>query len=187
MPRLPFLALCVICLPASAEPTGFRLPEGVALIVEDRCQSCHEEGTEKGDLRLDNLEELPLNAWLESLNRMQEQVYLQQMPPPNKKQPSPEERKELLTWLSGELHRHKASSLEDKLRYPDYGNAVDHDLLFSGKIQAAASTPARRWLVSPQIFEQRVKDIFALEGRDRNNSFYGVTNPFNLPEKSGIR
>jgi hypothetical protein len=89
--------------------------------------------------------------------------------------------------LSGELHRHKASKLEDKLRYPDYGNAVDHDLLFSGKIKAAAATPARRWLVSPQIFHERVLDVFGLEERERNTPLYGVTNPFVLPEKSGVR
>ena len=172
---------------ALAQSAKLKLPEKVEVILEDRCQSCHEDGTEKGDLRLDNLEELNLDGWLETLNRMQEQVYFQQMPPRNKKQPSAEERKELLTWLSGELHRHKASKLEDKLRYPDYGNAVDHDLLFSGKVQAAASTPARRWLVSPQIFEQRVKDVFGFEDKERNIQFYGVTNPFNLPEKSGVR
>ena len=139
---------------ASAESAKPILPEEVEVILEDRCQSCHEDGTEKGDLRLDNLQELSLDGWLETLNRMQEQVYFKQMPPPDKKsQPTAEERKELLTWLSGELHRHKASKLEDKLRYPDYGNDVDHEQLFSGKIQAAAFTPARRWLVSPQIFD----------------------------------
>ena len=172
---------------ALAQSAKLKLPEKVEVILEDRCQSCHEDGTEKGDLRLDNLEELKLDGWLETLNRMQEQVYFQQMPPRNKKQPSAEEREELVAWLSGELHRHKASKLEDKLRYPDYGNAVDHDLLFSGKVQAAASTPARRWLVSPQIFEQRVKDVFGFEDKERNIQFYGVTNPFNLPEKSGVR
>ncbi|HSP43917.1 MAG TPA: DUF1588 domain-containing protein, partial [Luteolibacter sp.] len=74
-----------------------------------------------------------------------------------------------------------------KLRYPDYGNSVNHDMLFSGKIQAAAFTPGRRWLVSPQIFRERVLDVFGLEGRERNTPLYGVTNPFNLPEKSGVR
>jgi hypothetical protein len=173
---------------AMAESAKFVLPEKAGIILENRCQTCHEEGTEKGDLRLDNLAELPLDARLETFNRMREQVHFKQMPPPDKKsQPTDEERGELLSWLAGELHRHKASKLEDKLRYPDYGNAVDHEQLFSGKIQAAAYTPARRWLVSPQIFHERVLDVFELEGRDRNITFYGVTNPFVLPEKSGVR
>ncbi|HSP44030.1 MAG TPA: hypothetical protein VLO11_14245, partial [Luteolibacter sp.] len=145
---------------AHAEPANFQVADEIAVILEDRCQSCHEDGTEKGDLRLDNLEELPLDARLETLNRMREQVYFQQMPPRNKRQPSADEREELLAWLAGELNHHKASKLEEKLRYPDYGNAVDHDMLFSGEIQAAAFPPARRWLVSPQIFRERVLDVF---------------------------
>ena len=177
----------LISVAAHAKQADFQLTDGIAVILEARCQSCHEDGTEKGDLRLDNLELLPLEARLDTLNRMQEQVYFEQMPPRDKRQPSADERETLLAWLAEELGRHKASRLEDKLRYPDYGNAVDHELLFSGKIHGAASTPARRWLVSPQIFEQRVKDVFGLEGRERNITLHGVTNPFTLPEKSGVR
>jgi hypothetical protein len=45
-------------------------------------------GTEKGDIRLDNLEELPLQARLNLMNRALEQVYLKQMPPKKKDQPT---------------------------------------------------------------------------------------------------
>ena len=163
------------------------LPENIAIILEDRCQDCHEDGTEKGDIRLDNLAELPLDARLDLMNRMQEQVYLGQMPPKKKTQPTEAERSDLVKWISGELHLHKASRLEEKMRYPSYGNYVDHVKLFSGTIKEAASTPARRWLVSPQIFDQRVFDIFALEGNERSRPLYGVTNPFLLPDASGVR
>ncbi len=103
------------------------------------------------------------------------------------------ERSLLAGWLSGELRRHNASKLDDKLRYPDYGNYVDHEALFSGEIKKQAYSPARRWLVSPQIFHERVIDIFKLTGRERDSyskrgqKFYGVTNPFILPEHSGVR
>lgn len=165
------------------------IPKGLQMILEDNCWSCHEDGTEKGDLRLDNLDELPAALKLKTLDRVQEQVFFKQMPPRDKRQqPTAEERAELLSWLSGELSKHKASSLEEKLRYPDYGNAVDHGKLFNGKIRAKASTPARRWLVSPQIFHQRVIDIFEPEDRHRQYyRFVGVTNPFILTEKSGVR
>ena len=87
---------------------------------------------------------------------MQEQVYLGEMPPKKKDQPSTEERDALLSWLSTSLAEHDASTLEDKLRYPAYGNYIDHERLFSGEIDSAPWSPARRWLVSPQIFEERV-------------------------------
>lgn len=122
------------------------------------------------------------------MNRMLEQVYLRQMPPPKKKsQPAEEERKQLAYWLWESLNAHKASKLEDKLRYPSYGNYVDHDKLIGGKIAEAAFTPARRWLVSPQIFEQRVSDVCGLEGKERAMNLSGVTNPFLLPDASGVR
>lgn len=157
------------------------------IILEDNCQDCHEDGTEKGEVRLDNLHELPLEARLDMFNRMQEQVYLEQMPPKKKSQPTAQERAELIAWIGGELHAHNASTLEEKLRYPAFGNAVNHAKLFNGNHMEAAFTPARRWLVSPQIFEQRVLDIFKIEGRERGRNLYGVTNPFLLPDASGVR
>ena len=135
-------------------------------------------------MRLDNLHGLSLEARLDMFNRIQEQVYLEQMPPKKKSQPTVQERAELVAWIGGELHAHNASKLEEKLRYPAYGNAVDHTKLFGGKSTEVAFTPARRWLVSPQIFAQRVRDIFALEGRERGRNMYGVTNPFLLPDAS---
>lgn len=168
--------------------TDWAIPKNAGSLLENYCQTCHEEGTEKGKVRLDNLEALSLDARLDLLNRMQEQVYLKQMPPPKKKtQPSDDERDALVAWLSGELHVHKASKLEDKLRYPSYGNYVDHEKLFSGRITEAAYTPARRWLVNPQIFEQRVLDVFGLEGKERQTPMFGVTNPFLLTDASGVR
>ena len=171
---------------SGAEP-AFKVDPAAAEVLESHCFSCHEEGTEKGDIRLDNLGELTLSARLDLMNRVQEQVYLKQMPPKKKTQPSDQEREQLVSWLWAELHTHNASKLEDRLRYPSYGNYVDHEKLFSGTIKDPASTPARRWLVSPQIFDARVRDVFGLDGRERNTKFGGVTNPFSLPDASGVR
>ncbi len=157
-------------------------------LLDQYCFSCHDEDTQKGDIRLDQLEKLSLDVRLDLMNKMQEQVYLKQMPPSKaKSQLSEEDRKELSAWLRNELHAQNASKLEDKLRYPSYGNYVDHEMLFSGKIVEAAFTPARRWLVSPQIFEQRVLDVFGLEGKERERGLDGVTNPFLLSDASGVR
>lgn len=170
-----------------ADDPVFRVDPRAGELLDQHCITCHEDGTEKGNVRFDNLEELALEARLDLMNRALEQVYLKQMPPRKKRQPSADERKELGNWLWEELRAHNASKLEEKLRYPSYGNYVDHESLFSGGIQEAAFTPGRRWLVSPQIFDQRVRDVFELEGRDRGMSFHGVTNPFILPDHSGVR
>ena len=108
-----------------------------------------------------------------------------------RQQPGEKDRKLLADWVRSELRQHKASKWDDRLPYPDAGNYVDHALLFSGSVKEKPYTPARRWLVSPQIFEDRVLDVFQLEGRERDqlrrSGFYGVTNPFILPDHAGVR
>lgn len=172
----------------TVEARPLEMPEKIEYLLEDHCWKCHDYGSQKGDIRLDNLAELTLEARLDLLNRALEQTHFKQMPPKDEKtQPTEDERKDLLAWISGELHSYDASKLEEKLRYPSYGNAVDHEKLFSGNIKEPAYTPARRWLVSPQIFDQRVADVFELQGGERERGLYGVSNPFLLPDGSGVR
>ena len=164
------------------------IPREVTVVLDTHCFSCHDGDSAKGDIRLDNLAGLPLADRLALLNKMHEQLYLGKMPPKKRKaQPGELERQRLIDWVSGELKQHGGSKLEDKLRYPDYGNYVDHEKLFSGEIKDTPYTPARRWLVSPQIFEERVRDVFELSGRQRQRALPGVTNPFMLPAQSGVR
>lgn len=163
------------------------IPPKVAEIMQYYCAECHDGADQEGDVRLDNMHRIPLNAQLSLLNRVQEQIYFKQMPPKKEAQPEPEEKEALLTWLGAELKKHNASELEGKLRDPDYGNFVPHEPLFSGKIKDKPYTPARRWLVRPDVFIERVKGIFASEGSDRNMRLFGVTNPLVLPERSGVR
>lgn len=191
------IAATFVCLAAAfvgtarlhAQAQGaFRIAPATAQLLESHCSTCHGEDSQKGDVRFDKLDTIPLAERLALLNRMQEQAYLGFMPPKNRKsQPTAAEKKALLDWIGAELRIHNASTLEDKLRLPSYGNYVDHDRLFSGEITDAPFTPARRWLVSPQIFSQRANDVFGPMERGRPAALYGVTNPFVLPESSGVR
>ena len=103
---------------------------------------CHGEDSQKGDVRLDNLGGMALEARLEFLNRIQEQLFLKQMPPRKNEQPSDEDRESIMVWVSEELGRHNAYRLEEKLRYPGYGNYIDHDRLFSGEVKEKSLSPA---------------------------------------------
>ena len=174
-------------LHAQAQST-FRIAPAAEQLLVNHCSSCHGEDSQKGEVRFDKLGAMPLAERLALLNRMQEQAFIGQMPPKSRKsQPTAAERKALLDWVGGELRVHNASTLEDKLRLPAYGNYVDHDRLFSGEITDAPFTPARRWLVSPQIFSQRANDVFGPMGFGRPATLHGVTIPFVLPEASGVR
>ena len=190
MLKLSLFLFAVTTVSLAAE--DFRLSSSIQSSLNKFCYDCHDGDIQKGDIRLDNLNTLQHERRLELLNKVQEQLYVKEMPPKKKKnQPSEKEREALFNWASTELEKYQASKLDDKLRYPDYGNYVDHEKLFSGKINSKAYTPARRWLVSPQIFHERVMDIFQLENRDRDaykaRNFYGVTNPFVLTDRSGVR
>lgn len=181
-----FIALLATTISLANSSTGADLvPPKVSAVLDQFCLSCHDEDSAKGDVRLDHL--AGFADRLAVLNKMHEQLYLGEMPPKKKRQPSQAERQLLIDWVSAELKKHGGSKLTDKLRYPDFGNYVDHEKLFSGEIKDAPFTPARRWLVSPQIFEDRVRDVFLLPERQRKRDLYGISNPFLLPDRSGVR
>ena len=190
--RFIMAMLCGSVWLAAAELGGVTVSKEAADVLESHCFDCHDADTQKGEVRLDDLASMALQPRLDLLNRVQEQLFLKDMPPTKrKKQPTEAERTTLAGWVTGELRKHGASKLEEKLRYPSYGNYVNHDQLFSGEIKEKPWSPARRWLVSPQIFHERVMDVFQLEGRERagfvTRKFFGVTNPFMLPDHSGVR
>lgn len=174
------------------EPRPLTVSDATRTALDRYCVACHSGDEAAADVRLDGWTG-SRTSQLELLNRVQEQLFFGLMPPADADQPSAADRDALASGLSQTLRAHNASRLDEKRRYPAYGNYVDHDQLFDPANQVPAFTPARRWLVSPQIFHERVIDVFRLEGRERDNhskygrTFYGVTNPFLLPDHSGVR
>ncbi|MEM6257961.1 MAG: DUF1588 domain-containing protein [Planctomycetota bacterium] len=176
---------------AEANPAIAGVPKHISDKLCTHCIECHGPDQQKGKVRFDQLESLAPETRLDLLTRANESVHFEEMPPSTRPQPTDKDRDALLAWFSTQLDASADKKLKEKMRYPHYGNVVDHELLFSGDVKDKAYTPARRWLVSPQIFKQRVLDVFELEGRERENytarEFYGVTNPFVLPSNSGVK
>lgn len=183
-----------------AKPGAFKITPDIVNLLEANCYDCHDEWEQKGEIRLDQLETLSLSFRLDLLNKMQEKIRFKEMPPrKEKEQPTDAERTALLKWLSGELKKHNASKLEDKLRMPEYGNYVEHDKLFSGDHEhLKAFTPNRRWLISEFIFDAKFNRILShqpfknIDGKRRNvigenNRRVNLTNPFLLPTNTGVR
>ena len=181
----------------------FRVSAPALPLLENYCVSCHDADAHKGDVRLDNLASLSLEARLDLLNRAQEQIFLGEMPPKNKKRPTEAERRQLLSWLSAELRIHKASKLEDKLSRPEFGNYVEHEKLFSGEYaKLPGFTTDRRWLISEFIFNakfQRMLGNVTTQPKKGKGGAGGAVlggvkiqnlsliNPFLLPSVSGVR
>lgn len=180
--------LPLIASAACAQDVTYSLvvPKDVQSFISNRCIDCHGEDGGEGDVRLDNLSSLENDARLELMNKVQEQLFLEQMPPEDEEQPTAVERARLTDWVSKELHKHNASRLEDKLRFYKYANYLNHDKLFSGESKEKPFTKARRWRVNELIYHERINEVFELEGRNRQNLFFGVVKPFNLPKGPGV-
>jgi Protein of unknown function (DUF1588)/Protein of unknown function (DUF1592)/Protein of unknown function (DUF1585)/Planctomycete cytochrome C len=171
---------------AKAPGYKFEIPPKVADLLDFNCYECHDSGTKKGGIQLDNLAELGQQARLDLLNNALEQVYSGEMPPKKADQPTEAERADLVDWMWEELKIFNASKLEDKLRYYKYANLISHEKLFNGGSKTASYTDSRRWRVNELIYHERINDVLELEGKARQPSFFGVVKPFNLPTDPGV-
>ncbi len=157
-------------------------------ILENYCFDCHDDATQKGNVRLDNLASLTLTDRLNVFNKIQEQVYLKHMPPKKKDQPTDEERDSVFKWVSVELDMHQASHLAEKLSKPHYANYVDHEKLFSGEIKDEAFSPARLWRRSPYQFDNSIRTVFGVHSNPKATvgEVDKLKQPFNKGGGEGI-
>ena len=166
------------------------------------CVDCHDDELSEGKIRLDDFSTLKDDLKFELLNKVEEQLYLELMPPKDKKkQPSKDERQ---AWLDAIKNWNetsgKSSLFRGKLGSPDYGNYLSHEKLFSGEYKDLPGfTYDRRWIISEFIFSERINTLLKenelakmrLDGK--NVLMRGIplpleiANPFLLPVKSGIR
>ena len=179
-PKILALLLAFSALNINAE---IKISPDIDAVLQNYCYDCHDDETRKGDVNLIEFPKLNHDAALALLNRMEEQVYLSQMPPKKKRQPTAAEREKLLGWISRSFESLKArSEFREKLHEPEFGNYVDHDKLFSGEIKEKPWSPSRRWLISPYIFQSKIVAILGANTRDVE-----IMNPMHLPDVSGVR
>lgn len=221
------LVACVAASSLSAEPEGLVsaaiiasegekdptvLRDQAMQIMETHCFSCHGEKKQKGDIRFDALDAIDPVDLQKLFAESKEAIQLGDMPPEEaKSQPSKQERELLIKWLDTQVSGDAAKALAEKLRRFEYGNAVDHEDLFSGKhAEMPGYTPDRRWLISEFIFNEKVNSLLdykptrtiygkqvAVRGdsgihwspkTEHGNKFRRtITNPFLLPKKVGVR
>ncbi len=138
---------------ASAQDAG----KQVTAFLSNYCVRCHGPDRQKGELRLDTLsrefEDLPTaEQWRAVFYR----VRFDEMPPrTTKKQPKGDARRALLEWIDRGLQAQgRGIHLAEKMRLPQYGNYVDHKMLFSGEVKELPYTEARLWRQRPGIYAQ---------------------------------
>ena len=198
---IPLLSLIFWAVP-SAQSQTHKINTNVQKLLNKFCIDCHDADNDKGGIQLDNLNDVPLKARMEVLDKVEAQLFSYNMPPKKKKQPTEDERIALLNWTGQQLSSQKASTLESKLKLYRYGNLVPHDKLFSGEIKETPYTRPRYWRVNEFIYNERVRALFGKDGlglkiKDHTNTagqgqeldgkiILGLPIVFNLPEESGV-
>ncbi len=176
---LLFVSLTLSCAPCTAaDPTSvdMRLQQKLS----QHCFACHSRDVQEGNVRLDNFARLADEEKERLLNKVEEQVYLAQMPPEEADQPTVAQRNELLSLATASfVELGTSSAFREKIKAPGYGNYVDHDTLFSGEITAKPFSPARLWRTSPHVFD----NIKAQYGGDARL----LRQPFIVDDKQGIK
>ena len=91
IPRAAAAAMCFVFVSADAGfaqgDAAFVLPADVQSVLTSRCVDCHGVDTAEADVRLDSVGALKLDARLELLNKVQDQLFYHTMPPADATQP----------------------------------------------------------------------------------------------------
>ena len=185
------LALAVVISQVAPSPAddAFAVPTSVAKILQKHCADCHSGESPEGDVRIDTLATTNKDQRFATLNKVQEQLRFNQMPPKKKPQPTDPEKKEVVAWITSVLAAAgKDDAFAQKMLRPQYGNYVDHEKLFSGEIKEQAFSPARLWRRSPNHFDAAVTTYFGERGK--NGKTIGevdkLKQPFHKGDAEGI-
>ena len=172
------LAAGILALNLPAQNVPPNLPPAfqktAQLFLSDFCVKCHGAEKQKGDIRLDELTgdfTKEGTRWAVVL----EQVRSGEMPPEDTKtQPSAEQRKALIAWVSGQLGAHAQ-------RKSNLGNLVPHELLFAPASAAQPKAPAPRlWRLSADGYMGWVSEV--ARGGPK-----GIVQPFTANPERGIK
>ncbi len=135
---------------------GFKA--SIAPLFETYCLDCHDDSMKKGKLSLEKIDpNLLTGDDFETWRLIEEQIAFGDMPPkkPRKAdQPTAAERQQMLDWIRTELRKGQlpGATAQEKMSLPQFGNYVDHDALFSRRLDRVYPAPPRIWRLRPDIY-----------------------------------
>ncbi len=146
-------------LETSAKPDVAGFKSRVLPLLEDFCIDCHDNSIRKGKFSLEGINpDVTSDDDYEAWRLIAEQVEFGDMPPKKKDQPSAEQRRVLLAWIKTEMRKGPlpGASSNEKLLLPEFGNHVDHQALFSRRLDRVYPMPPRIWRLRPAIYNATV-------------------------------
>ena len=132
---------------------------GVKPFLAKYCAGCHGADVQKAEFAVHEITKGDLGHW----EKIAENVSLELMPPPEKPQPTREQRDAFVDWIRAHL---KASVIHEmnRRKTSDQGNRVGHEDLYSGKHKGPAYSSSRLWRISQRIYHSISKDMRATQG-----------------------
>jgi len=133
----------------------------VAPFFQRYCVDCHGPDAQDAQLSLHDIDPDPARGQhLEQWQAIKEQLKLGIMPPDDMPKPSEAERGRVVAWVQQLKSRVvEQGDVSAKLLLPEYGNYLDHDLLFSGTAGPVTPPPPRIWRLSPSHYMGWVGDV----------------------------
>ncbi|MEM7397269.1 MAG: c-type cytochrome domain-containing protein, partial [Verrucomicrobiota bacterium] len=129
--------------------------------LEKHCLDCHESDDPKGDVALDGLEAVTSeNA--KTWDSVFTQIALDEMPPKKKKRPDPERREAMIEWTRQALKAVGHEVIPPGGDLPAFGNLIDHERLFSGRINGPAWSPPRFWRRNQSHYDALMEDLWVI-------------------------
>jgi hypothetical protein len=139
----------------------FAQAESKAFLIKF-CTQCHGDKKPKANLPLHNLTEVPVKrVEIDTWKHVLDKIEAEEMPPAGAKQPTANERQQMIAAIKGMLKNAGVSLDETRLLAPARGNWIDHDALFSGKAVDPAATKPRLWRLSGQAYEEFMRQKIA--------------------------
>lgn len=179
-----FLGFIVTChLTALGAESGVReFRETVIPFLQRHCISCHGSEEPKAMLRLVGLNpDIANGPDVDTFNVVRLRLLAEEMPPASQPRPSRTQTRQVVRWLTKELHDAGVVLKEPEEAFlPVNGNKIDHELLFNGSISGPAATRARIWRMGPYAYEALMKG-------EIGKNVKGIAQPFGRLSGPGIK
>lgn len=170
--RHVIIAVALAVCPLGVSPTDAQPPSAdgnnavakaksdVTSFLRQYCNRCHGKDKQEGEVAIHKLKltsgtRSQAESWKSILDKLQSG----EMPPEKEKQPSSEQREQVVSRIKQEL-RNAGEAIDDsKWLHPKRGNWVDHDALFSGKPVASMATRGRLWRLTGEGYQEFIQSL----------------------------
>lgn len=152
-----FLFIGLILAMGTQHVTADEFESIVAPFLKQHCVRCHGAAKAEAKLSLHKITSKVGPSDTKVWEAVLMQVSKNAMPPKDEPRPEPSQKASVIHWIRDTLQSASKTLAPHEMIYPENGNHVPHELLFTKNPDAKPATPARIWRVRPSIYESFVE------------------------------